>query len=252
MPRTSWTRREAEPADEKCFYQILGVSRNASDEELKRAYRRLALKWHPDKHQGDSKQQAAERFKQVSEAYHVLSKPELRAEYDDSLTDSGRTNKGGMTGSKVLWTKTYGWSSFNISFGWIGEADQYGQADDESTRSTATDGSTSTTSTPWSPFDVFREAFGGIDPSATMDRFTRSFSGGGTREQPAPDSEEEEDIAESPFVSPEANPDTSPDRKCTSALKEKNQRMEFLWEEYACGDLSDKELQELLMHNINI
>mmetsp|Transcript_50475 Transcript_50475/g.117840 ORF Transcript_50475/g.117840 Transcript_50475/m.117840 type:complete len:248 (-) Transcript_50475:73-816(-) len=247
MPRTTWGR--AESADEEDFYEILGVSRNASDEELKRAYRRLALKWHPDKHQGNSQEvrkEAAERFKQLSEAYHVLSKPELRAEYDDSIATGGgeRSASNGMTGSKVVWTKTYGWSSFNISFGWIGEppGDLGCQADDASTRSTATEGSTCTTSTAWSAFDVFREAFGGIDPSSTMDRFTRTFSG--TRyPDPPPDSDDE---VESPDMQ------NGPDRRCTSSLKEKNQRMEFLLQEYACGDLSDKELQELLVHNINI
>jgi curved DNA-binding protein len=63
------------------YYQILGVGRNATPEELKKAYRKLALKYHPDKVKGDKKQ-AEEKFKQISEAYAVLSNAEKRQEYD--------------------------------------------------------------------------------------------------------------------------------------------------------------------------
>ena len=63
------------------YYQILGVNRDISPEELKKAYRKLALKYHPDKVKGDKKQ-AEEKFKQISEAYAVLSNPEKRQAYD--------------------------------------------------------------------------------------------------------------------------------------------------------------------------
>ena len=63
------------------YYQILGVSRDVTPEALKKAYRKLALKYHPDKVKGD-KSQAEEKFKQISEAYAVLSNPEKRKEYD--------------------------------------------------------------------------------------------------------------------------------------------------------------------------
>ena len=63
------------------YYQLLGVSREASPDEIKKAYRKLALKYHPDKAKGDKKV-AEEKFKQISEAYAVLSNPEKRKEYD--------------------------------------------------------------------------------------------------------------------------------------------------------------------------
>jgi molecular chaperone DnaJ len=64
----------------KDYYQILGVSRSASPEEIKKAYRRLALKFHPDKNPDDPA--AAEQFTEINEAYEVLSNPEQRREYD--------------------------------------------------------------------------------------------------------------------------------------------------------------------------
>jgi curved DNA-binding protein len=63
------------------YYQILGVGRDASPDDIKKAYRKLALKYHPDKAKGDKKV-AEEKFKQLSEAYAVLSNPEKRKEYD--------------------------------------------------------------------------------------------------------------------------------------------------------------------------
>ncbi|MGQ9510824.1 MAG: DnaJ C-terminal domain-containing protein [Thermaceae bacterium] len=64
----------------KDYYAILGVSKDATQEEIKRAYRRLALEYHPDKHPGNK--EVEERFKEINEAYAVLSDPEKRAAYD--------------------------------------------------------------------------------------------------------------------------------------------------------------------------
>jgi molecular chaperone DnaJ len=62
------------------YYETLGVNRGASEEEIKKAYRKLALKYHPDRNPGDK--QSEERFKETSEAYQVLVDPQKRAQYD--------------------------------------------------------------------------------------------------------------------------------------------------------------------------
>lgn len=64
------------------YYNVLKVNRNATEEDLKKAYRRLAMRWHPDKNPGDVKKEAEAKFKKISEAYEVLSDPQKRAAYD--------------------------------------------------------------------------------------------------------------------------------------------------------------------------
>lgn len=64
------------------YYKILKVNQNATDEELKRAYKKLAMKWHPDKNQHVKKEESEAKFKQISEAYDVLSDPKKRQIYD--------------------------------------------------------------------------------------------------------------------------------------------------------------------------
>ncbi|KAL3830176.1 hypothetical protein ACJIZ3_018978 [Penstemon smallii] len=63
------------------YYKVLQVDRSAKDDDLKKAYRKLAMKWHPDKNP-NSKKEAEAKFKQISEAYDVLSDPQKRAVYD--------------------------------------------------------------------------------------------------------------------------------------------------------------------------
>lgn len=84
---------------EKDFYQILGVSKDVSDAELKKKYRKLAREYHPDSKPGDTAAEA--KFKEISEAYSVLSDPEQRSEYDQIRAmgmGSARFTAGGQGG----------------------------------------------------------------------------------------------------------------------------------------------------------
>lgn len=74
----------------KDYYEILGVSKNASDNEIKKSYRRLAQKYHPDKTGGD-----ANKFKEINEAYQVLSDQQKRSQYDQFGTTFEQTQTGG-------------------------------------------------------------------------------------------------------------------------------------------------------------
>ncbi len=64
------------------YYEVLGVSKTASDDEIKKAYRKLAMKYHPDRNQGEKAKEAEEKFKEVKEAYEMLSDEQKRAAYD--------------------------------------------------------------------------------------------------------------------------------------------------------------------------
>uniref|UniRef100_A0A3Q2ID32 DnaJ heat shock protein family (Hsp40) member B6 n=1 Tax=Equus caballus TaxID=9796 RepID=A0A3Q2ID32_HORSE len=106
------------------YYEVLGVQRHASAEDIKKAYRKLALKWHPDKNP-ENKEEAERKFKQVAEAYEVLSDAKKRDLYDKYGKEG--LNGGGGGGSHFD-------SPFEFGF------------------------------TFRNPDDVFREFFGGRDP----------------------------------------------------------------------------------------
>src|ERR1700754_504283 len=64
------------------YYEVLGVPKNASEDDIKKAYRKLAMKHHPDRNQGDDAKKSEERFKEAKEAYEMLSDGQKRAAYD--------------------------------------------------------------------------------------------------------------------------------------------------------------------------
>ncbi|OHT17537.1 DnaJ domain containing protein [Tritrichomonas foetus] len=78
----------------KDYYSILGVSRNADEKELKRAYRKLAMKWHPDKNP-DNQAEAQSKFQEISEAYDVLNDPKKRQVYDQFGEEGLKGSAGG-------------------------------------------------------------------------------------------------------------------------------------------------------------
>ncbi len=120
------------------FYDILGVSKSASESEIKSAYRKLALKWHPDR---NKEKDATEKFKEVNEAYEVLSDKNKRAKYDQF----GHAAFGGGTGYNPFGQQSGNpFASYYSSGGNINFEDLFGGADGFS-----------------DPFDIFSSFFGG-------------------------------------------------------------------------------------------
>ncbi len=102
--------------DYKDYYRVLGVDRNASQDEIRRAYRKLAMRYHPDHNQGDS--QAEERFKEINEAYQVLSDEQKRAHYDQLGESYSRWQQSGAPGD-------FNWSDW-FNAGGAGTRVEYG------------------------------------------------------------------------------------------------------------------------------
>lgn len=109
----------------KDYYEVLGVNKNASDDEIKKAYRKLAVKYHPDKNPGDKEAEA--KFKEISEAHEVLSDKQKRARYDQF----GHAGVGGNAGNPFGGAGNpfqngnfeFNGQSFNFDFGGAGAPD---------------------------------------------------------------------------------------------------------------------------------
>ncbi len=96
-------------ADKRDYYEVLGVQKNATDDELKKAFRGLAKKYHPDINPGDK--EAEEKFKEIQEAYAVLSDPQKRSQYDQfghAAFDSGAGGAGGFDFSGMDFSDIFG------------------------------------------------------------------------------------------------------------------------------------------------
>lgn len=122
------------------FYDILGVARTASAAEIKSAYRKQALAWHPDRHQGAEKTEAERKFKEINEAYQILSDPQKKAAYDQhghaAFTPGGGGNPfaGGGQGPFQYYYSSSGGNPFAGG----GQSFDFGD-----------------------PFDIFEQFFGG-------------------------------------------------------------------------------------------
>ncbi|XP_061735973.1 dnaJ homolog subfamily B member 2 isoform X4 [Nerophis ophidion] len=127
------------------YYTVLGVSRTSTQDDIKKAYRKLALKWHPDKNP-DNKEEAEKKFKEVAEAYEVLSDQSKREAYDRYGSD--RMTHSGSYGSDF----SPDFPGFNFTFR--------------------------------SPDEVFREFFGGQDPFASFFDDFPPFGGPSSRMAP--------------------------------------------------------------------
>lgn len=124
------------------FYDVLGVSKSASQEEIKKAYRKKAMQYHPDRNKGDK--EAEKKFKEINEAYGVLSDPEKKQQYDTFGSASGNPFWGWAGGAWFGWFedifsqfwgargRSTGGTNFNFEdlFGWgfagAGWADPFG------------------------------------------------------------------------------------------------------------------------------
>ncbi|MCX7697443.1 MAG: molecular chaperone DnaJ [Bacteroidales bacterium] len=105
----------------KDYYEILGVPRNATQEEIKKAYRQMALKYHPDRNPGDK--EAEEKFKEAAEAYEVLSDPEKRKRYDQfghAGVGNSHFSGGGFTVEDIFSHFSDIFSDFGDIFGGFG------------------------------------------------------------------------------------------------------------------------------------
>ena len=107
-------------AQKRDYYEVLGVGKNATDEELKKAYRKLAKKYHPDANP-DNKEEAEKKFKEVNEAYEVLSDKQKRQMYDQFGFDGPQNFGGGQGGGYYSYGGGFdGFSGFS-DFGDFGD-----------------------------------------------------------------------------------------------------------------------------------
>lgn len=99
----------------KDYYKILGVPRNADDATIKKAYRKLALEWHPDRKQGEEKERAEKVFQGIAEAYDVLSDPEKKGRYDRGEDVNGQQQGTELQGVQ---TETAATAGLRVSAPW--------------------------------------------------------------------------------------------------------------------------------------
>ena len=109
-------------SEKRDYYEVLEVSKNASADEIKKAYRKQAIKYHPDKNPGDK--EAEEKFKEAAEAYEVLSDPQKRQRYDQFGHAGVNGGAGGFGGGGMSMDDIF--SHFGDIFGGSGFGDFFG------------------------------------------------------------------------------------------------------------------------------
>src|SRR5258708_5913203 len=100
------------------YYKILGISRNATADDIKKAYRKLALKWHPDKNP-DKREESERRFKQIAEAYEVLSDDKKRIlynEFGNTITTAQPQAQQSDTSDGNMFAHTFRSNAYRQSF----------------------------------------------------------------------------------------------------------------------------------------
>lgn len=144
-------------ASKSDYYDILGVTKSASADELKKAYRKQALEWHPDRHK-DDKEPAEKRFKEINEAYQVLSDSNKRAAYDQYGHQA--FSPGGGAGAGNPFTGGFGGQGGPFTYTYTAGNGQnpFGNADFGD------------------PFDLFAQFFGGGSPFGGQRRATPRYS----------------------------------------------------------------------------
>jgi DnaJ-class molecular chaperone len=120
------------------YYSTLGISKSATADEIKKAYRKQALEWHPDRHPNE-KEVAEKRFKEINEAYQVLSSPQKKQIYDSGGNPNGVG--GGNSGGNPFGGQG---GPFTYTYSTSGGSNPFGDFDD--------------------PFDIFAQFFGGSSP----------------------------------------------------------------------------------------
>ncbi len=143
------------------YYDILGVNKSASADEIKKAYRKQALEWHPDKHSGADKETAEKKFKEINEAYQVLSDTQKRSAYDQFGHQAFEPGGG------------FGRAGGGSPFG--GQAGQWGPFTYTYSTSGGGDGSPFSGYDFSDPFDIFESFFGGGSPFGTRSSRTRQI-----------------------------------------------------------------------------
>ncbi len=162
-------------AQSKDYYKVLGVTEKASADDIKKAYRKLAVQYHPDKHPGREKEVEG-RFKEISEAYFVLSDPKKRAQYDQMR------KFGGAGASNFAGAQGFDFEELLRQFG----------------GGRGRPGASSGRSSQYSAFgDIFEDLFAGLGGSGRGGRSQYSYyspQGGGQAYSPAEEEEESADV----------------------------------------------------------